>query len=272
MKFFLIIAAILIIIALLGWLGLQIKPRSFSPYPEKTPALKTIPLRAGLPPPVERFYKTVYGDEIPVIETTVIKGRAVIAPFGVKMPARFIFVHNAGRDYRHYIEATWFGIPLIKVNERYLDGKSLFELPVGVPIDNDPSTNQAANLAVWAEAAWFPSIWVTDPRVHWEAVDENTSLMYVPFEDHEENFVMRFNPETGLLDSMEAMRYRDSGPQAKKILWITRNVPGKKIEGTNLDAVGTATWLDQGKPWATFTLEEVNYNVDVSKYIRQKGP
>jgi hypothetical protein len=139
-------------------------------------------------------------------------------------------------------------------------------------IYDDPSTNQAANLAVWAEADWFPSIWVTDPRVRWEAVDENTALMYVPFEGKEESFVMRFNPETGLLDSMEAMRFRDSGAQAKKILWITRKVEGKKIEGTKLDAVGTATWLDQGIPWATFTLEEVKYNVDVSEYIRQKGP
>jgi hypothetical protein len=271
MKPLTIITAILVILILLSWLGLQIKPQPFSPYPEKTPALKTIPLPTGLPAPVERFYKTVYGDEIPVIKTVVIKGRAVIAPFGVKMPARFLFVHNAGRDYRHYIEATWFGIPLMKVNEGYLDRKSFFEAPMG-NIYDDSSTNQAANLAVWAEAAWFPSIWITDPRVRWEPLDENTALMYVPFEDTEENFVMRFNPETGLLDSMEAMRFRDSGPQAKKILWITRNVEGKKIEGTNLDAVGSATWLDQGKPWATFTLEEVNYNVDVSEYIRQKGP
>jgi hypothetical protein len=83
---------------------------------------------------------------------------------------------------------------------------------------------------------------------------------------------MRFNPETHLLDSMQAMRYRDSGPQAKKILWITQNVEGEKLEGSKLDAVGNATWMDQGKPWATFTLEEIHYNVDVSQYIRQKGP
>jgi hypothetical protein len=272
MKLLIILLSILTALSLIGWLGLQIKPRSFLPYPEKTPELKTIPLPAGLPAPVERFYKTVYGDEIPVIETAVIKGRAFISPFGVKLPARFIFVHNAGRDYRHYIEATWFGMPVMKVNEGYVDQKSFFEGPVGDPIANDASTNQAANLAVWAEAVWFPSIWITDPRVRWGPVDENTALLYVPFEDQEGNFVMRFNPETGLLDSMEAMRYRDSGPQAKKILWVTRNVPSKKIEGTQLDTVGTATWLDQGIPWATFTLEEVNYNVDVSKYIRQKGP
>ncbi|HUE97927.1 MAG TPA: DUF6544 family protein [Anaerolineales bacterium] len=272
MKTIIIIICIIAALSLLGWLGLQIKPKPFLAYPEKTPQLKTIPLPSGLPAPVERFYKTVYGDEIPVIETVVMKGRAVISPFGVKMPARFLFVHNAGRDYRHYFEATWFGMPLMKVNERYLDGKSLFKLPVGDPIDDDASTNQAANLAVWAEAAWFPSIWITDPRVRWEAVDENTALLYVPFEGMEENFVMRFNPETDLLDSMEAMRFRDSGTQAKKILWITRNLAGKKIEGSQLDASGSATWLDQGKPWAVFTLEEVNYNVDVSEYIRQRGP
>jgi hypothetical protein len=272
MKPILIIAAILLVIVLLGWLGLKIKPAPFSPHPEKAPQPKTIPLPAGLPAPVERFYKTAYGDEIPVIETAVIKGRAVIAPFGVKLPARFLFVHNVGKDYRHYFEATWFGLPIMKVNERFVDGKSLFEPPVGPTIIDDASTNQAANLAVWAEAAWFPSIWITDPRVRWEALDDNTALLFVPFEGKEENFVMRFNPETGLLDSMEAMRYRDPGPEAKKILWITRNVPSGKIEGTQLDSTGNATWLDQGIPWATFTLEEVDFNVDVSEYIRQKGP
>jgi len=271
MKLFLLIASILALVVFLGWVGLQIKPGPFSPYPQRQGEINTIPLPAGLPAPVERFYKTVYGEQIPVIESVVMKGHADIAPFGIRLPARFVFVHNAGRDYRHYIEATWFGISLMKVNEGYLDGKSFFEGPMGTIYD-DPSTNQAANLAVWAEAAWFPSLWITDPRVRWEPVDDDTALLFVPFEDKMENFVVRFNPETGLLDSMEAMRYRDAGPQAKKILWITRNVAGKKIEGTRLDAIGSATWIDQGKPWATFTLEELHYNVDVSEYIHQKGP
>jgi hypothetical protein len=271
MKIILIVACVLAVLFLIGWLGLQIKPAPFSPHSEEMPTLKTVPLPDGLPAPVERFYRTIYGEEIPVIETVVIKGRARISPFGVKLPARFIFVHNAGRDYRHYIEATWFGMPVMKVNEGYLDGKSFFKSPMGT-INDDASTNQAANLAIWAEASWFPSIWLTDERVRWEPVDDKTALLFVPFEDKEENFVMRFDPETGLLDSMEAMRYRDSGDQAKKILWITQNIPGQYIEGTRLSAVGSATWLDQGKPWAVFTLEEVKYNVDVSEYIRQRGP
>ncbi len=271
MKLFSIILAILIILILLGWLGLQFKPKSFAPYPEKTPTLKTIPLPGGLPAPVERFYRAVYGNEIPVIETVVLKGRTTMSPFGVKLPARFVFVHNAGKDYRHYIEATWFGLPFLKVNEGYLDSKSFFESPMGSYYD-DPNTNQGANLAIWAEAGWFPSIWITDPRAHWVPVDDTTALLYVPFENKEENFVVRFDPETGLTDTMEAMRFREAGAGKKKILWITTNEPGDYIPGTKLSAVGSATWLDQGKPWATFSVEDINYNVDVSKYIRQRGP
>ncbi len=158
----------------------------------------------------------------------------------------------------------------MKVNEGIVDGVSFFEAPVG-NIHDDPATNQAANLAVWAEAGWFPSIWLTDPRVRWEAVDDRTALLFVPFEDKMENFVARFNPDTGMIDNMEAMRYRDSGDQAKKILWITTTEQGPNIEGTNISSVGSATWLDQGKPWATFTLEEAHYNPDVSEYIHQKG-
>ena len=271
MKTTIIIVCIFAVLLFVGWLGLRIRPKSFSPYPERTPELRTIPLPDGLPAPVERFYKAAYGDKIPVIETVVIKGRAVISPFGVKLPARFLFVHNAGKDYRHYIEATWFGMPVMKVNESFIDGNSHFELPIG-SYDNDASITQGAVLGLWAEASWFPSIWITDKRVHWEPVDNKTALLYVPFGDREENFVVRFDPETGLIDTMEAMRFRDASPQARKILWITKNIKGRTVEGTNLSATGSATWLDQGKPWAIFTLEDVVYNVDVAEYINRQGP
>jgi hypothetical protein len=271
MKILYIILIILAGLIFIGWLGLQFKPAPFPVYEAQPPEFETFPLPEDLPAPVERFYRTVYGENIPVIKSAVFQGRATVRPFmNIPLPARFIFVHNAGKDYRHYIEATWFGIPIMKVNEGIVDGASFFEAPVG-NIHDDPATNQAANLAVWAEAGWFPSIWLTDTRVRWEAVDEKTALLFVPFEDKMENFVVRFNPETGMIDTMEAMRYRDSGDQAKKILWITSSDEGPSIEGTNISSVGSAMWLDQGKPWATFTLEESHYNPDVSEYIHQKG-
>ena len=111
MKVVYIILIVLAALILVGWLGLQIKPKAFVLPSLPTSSAKTIPLPSGLPAPVERYYRTVYGEQIPVIESAVFTGRAVIRPFGLWLPARFVFVHEAGKNYRHYIEATFFGIP-----------------------------------------------------------------------------------------------------------------------------------------------------------------
>ena len=93
---------LLAVLVAIGWLGLQVKPKSFPAYPEQTPALNTVALPADLPAPVARYYKTVIGDQIPVIESAVISGRGKLRVFGLRFPARFRFTHIAGQGYRHY--------------------------------------------------------------------------------------------------------------------------------------------------------------------------
>jgi hypothetical protein len=262
---FTILAAVVGLIAallLLGWLGLTVKPKPFSSFPEKGASLEsipTIPLPKELPAPVERFYRKVYGERVPVIHSAVMTGRAEMRPFGVTLPGRFRFTHDAGKGYRHYIEATWFGLPFMKVNERYLDGKSLFEFPTGT--QEGPKLSQAANLGMWAELLSTPSVLLTDSRVRWEAVDNNTALLVVPFEQAEEIFVVRFDPETDLVDFTEVMRYRDENSKTKS-LWITKVISPK---------VGSAMWYEDGKPWAVFTTEDIALNVNVSESIRSRG-
>lgn len=270
LKIILVILAVIVALLLLGWIGLQVQPRSFSAHPKTTVELPTVPLPAGLPAPVERFYRQIYGDRVPVIKSAVITGKVSLRPVGpVTFPGRFRIIHNAGQDYRHYIEATLFGFPVLKVNERYLGGQSLFEMPWGAS-GSDPKSNQGANLGLWAESAWLPSIFITDARVHWAPVDDTTALLTVPFEDTTETFVVRFDPASGLISYFESMRYH--GPESPaKTLWMNHAVAWKKINGYPVMQVGSAIWMDDGKPWAVFTVEDVAYNVDVSDYIRAKG-
>jgi hypothetical protein len=109
------------------------------------------------------------------------------------------FFYNR-QTWRKKIEAGIFGFPLFKVNERYMDGRSVFESPVG-NTDNDPKVNQGANLGLWAESVWLPSIFLTDERVRWEPVGDVTALLSVPFEEARERYVVRYDPESDLITS-----------------------------------------------------------------------
>jgi hypothetical protein len=264
-----ILITLMVLIAI-AWLGLKIKPKPFDPYPCQTTEPETMPWPDDLPPPVERFYRAIYGDRVPVIKSAVISGRAQLRVFGITFPGRFRFTHTAGQDYRHYIEATIFGLPIMKVNEYYLEGKSRLELPFGV-IENEPKVDRAANLGLWAESIWLPSIFITDPRVRWQPINEDTAFLQVPFGENRETFVARFDPQTGLLRFLEAMRYKDAADEAKT-LWINEARKWQNINGNTIAVVGAVTWFDEGTPWAVFTVEEVLYNADLSKYIRAAGP
>lgn len=260
-------------LALLGWAGLQVQPRPFPAYPRGAGASEDLPLPAGLPAPVDRFYRQTYGERLPRVTSAVITGRASLRfiPGGPAFPARFRFVHEAGRQYRHYIEVTWFGLPVLRVNEAYLEGVSRQEMPWPIPSSvGDPRGAQGANLGMWSETVWMPSVYLTDPRVRWTAVDEDTALLSVPFGEDRETYVVRFDPATGRPALFESMRYHGADSR-DKTLWINQNLSWADFGGVTLPREGAAIWLDQGRPWAVFTAEEVVYNVDVREYVRQRG-
>lgn len=253
-------------VLLLGWVGTRVEPAPFRAIPQAQPELQTVPLPDGLPAPVERFYRQLYGDRIPIIHSAVISGRARMRPVGpISLPARFRFTYAAGEGYRHYIEATFFGLPILRVDERYLDGVGRMELPFGV--FEGPKIDQGANLGLWGESLWFAASLLTDPRLRWQAVDSETALLYVPFEEREQTLLLRFDPKTGLLAVIEAMRYKAEESGAKT-LWIPQVLEWGTVNGNPTMTRTSITWFDEGTPWVTFQVEGVAVNVNGGEYLR----
>lgn len=276
MKVLLIVGLSLVTLILLLGLGLQVRPR---PFPATAAAsgpvgpVGTVALPDELPPPVSRFYRVVYGDAsetlLPPIASAVVSGRARMRIGPVTLPGRFRFSHEPGRAYRHEIEATWFGLRLLTVDERYVDGAARLQLPFGVT-EGEPKVDAAANLGLWAEAIWFPAAFVTDPRAAWQPVDEHTAVLSVPFGEARQRLVARFDPDTGLLRLMEAMRFKNADDPAPT-LWIAEVREWRSIGGRLLPGTTALTWFDEGSPWAVFDVDEVAYDVDVADALRGGG-
>jgi hypothetical protein len=250
------------------WIGVRVKLRPFPPYPEETPPLDTVPLPAGLPAPVARFFRVAIGDRVPLITSAVLTGRVPMRLAGITVNGRFRFTHRAGRDYRHYIEVGLFGHGILRVNERYVDGVARTELPFGT-VEDEPTLEQAANLGLWAESIWLPSILLTDPRVRWEPVGDTVARLIVPFEGGEDSFTVTFDPQSSVIASLEAMRHKNPG--GPKIRWIVEPRGWAKAHGMLLPVEGAVTWEDEGRPWAVFRIEDAAYNVDVDGYVRARG-
>jgi hypothetical protein len=251
------------------WLGLRIQPAPLQRFSHDLSGDDLlVPLPPGLPEPVERFYRTLYGAQVPAVDSAVITGRGTMRIKGVTLPARFRFSHVTGQSYRHYIENTFLGLPVLKINEWFTGGAGVMDLPFGR--FEGEKIDQGGNLALWAEGVFMPSIWITDTRVHWEPVDSTSARLVAPFGDDSETFTVIFDAASGLLQRMESMRFKSEDSEAKT-LWINEVVEWGRVDGHPVPVATTLTWQDEGSPWARLCTEEVVYNADLSEYVHESG-
>lgn len=246
----------------LGWLGLQIPPSIAAPVIGQAQTLEDVRIPANLPAPVLRYLHVALGDHARRIESAVFWGRAQ-ANFGVWMPMRFQLYHRVGYDFRREMQVTWFGFPVLKALDQYVNGQGMTGL-VG-KADTGARIDQGSNMILFAEGPLYPSIFVTDARIRWVAIDDTSAQLFFPFGDEEDSMTVYFDPQTDLITKMTALRY--FGANGEKEPWRVDFLSWQQVDGMTIPLRSSITWEKQGKPWSYWDFTGVAWNVDLSAVL-----
>jgi len=173
---------------------------------------------AGLPEPVQRFFKTVLKE-----------GQAIVAKVELSQKGQFnmnekldkwnkftatqlVITQQLGFDWDARIQMA----PMLNafVHDTYLLGAgnlhaSLLGLFTLANMHDAPELNQGELLRFFAEAAWYPTSLLPSQGVIWEAINENSALATLTDGETTASVVFQFNAE-GVIDTIRAEdRYRD---------------------------------------------------------------
>lgn len=246
----------------IGWAGLQVPPRNFPPPNGEPQERGAITIPSTLPAPVRRYFQVAFGDQVPRVDSLVAWGRAR-ANFGIWMPIRFLLYHRPGQAFKRDMEVTWFGLPVLKAIDQYSNGKGMTG-PLN-HLETGPKVDQGANLILWAEATFYPSLLITDPRLRWEAINETSARLIFPFNSEESDMIFYFDPQSGLVTRTWALRYQ--GGKGEKVPWYAEIKAWQTIDGKQLPRRVVVVWENEGTPWSDWTFEGVRWNVDVSPQL-----
>jgi hypothetical protein len=197
------------------------EPAASSPPPAPQP------FDPNLPAPVRRHFAEIFeGEQVLPVETAAVWGRGRANIGGVWMPLRFKSFYRVGREALRHYEISWYRQRLVTGRERYQQGQGSIEL--GGRAEVGVSGGQSLNLAMWAEAVWFPAALVSglgwqavsgppesDWREHlprWEAINEHSARLIIPLQMGEtfraDQLVANFDPLSGRMTHLAGRRAR----------------------------------------------------------------
>jgi hypothetical protein len=207
---------------------------------------------AGLPAPVQRYFKAVLRDGQKIITGasllhtgTFNMGQDVDAwkPF---TSAQKVVTRRPGFVWDGRIEMLP-GVP-VRVHDAYVAGIGILHPAVFGLIDltelrGTAEVAQGELMRFFAEAAWYPTALLPSQGVRWEAVDDRSAR--ATLQDGELVLTMTFSfDEAGLIESLRAeARARTVGKTVVMRPWEGRMSNYQLREGMRVPMTGEVAWL-----------------------------
>ena len=81
--------------------------------------------------------------------------------------------------------------------------------------------------------------------------------------------LFKFDPKTDLVSNVSARRYR--GQEEEKTPWRIELTEWKNFHSVKIPVRFAVTWEDEGSLWSYWTVEGVEYNVDIEDNLSVWG-
>ena len=132
-------------------------------------------------------------------------------------------------------------------------------IPV-VRAGNERGIDEASMTRFLAEMIWFPSA-IHESYISWESTGTHRARAVFTYGDQSVSGVFSFN-EMAEPVTFEAMRYMETGENAKLEKWVIKNLSFKTFNGIKIPDESEILWdLEEGRfHWLTLEISEIQYD------------
>jgi hypothetical protein len=207
---------------------------------------------AGLPPPVQRFFRAALKPGQPIVGALSLEQQG---SFNLSAEAekwkpftatQRVITRRPGFDWDARIEALP-GLP-VRVHDAYIGGQghlhaALFGLFTVARQRGDDAIALGELMRYLAEAAWYPTALLPSQNVRWASVDANSARATLDDGGLSVSLLFSFNAQ-GLIDTVRAeARGRTVGKQTLATPWQGRFWDYAERQGMQVPLHGEVAWL-----------------------------
>ncbi len=155
----------------------------------------------------------------------------------------------------------------VKARDKFINGRGEMHIKMNNLITlaraHGPKIDEASLQRYMGEIVWFPSAALSE-QIQWEAIDSTSARAIMQVNGIKVSGIFKFNPK-GDVVSFSTMRFKDSGPEAERRMWINTVEKTGVMNGVKVPIKTSTTWkLDDGY-WTWLKLEITNINLNPSK-------
>lgn len=249
-----------------GAAGLGVPASAPSPSPATGERIDDAP-DDGWPDLLLRWLETAHEGRVPRARTAEFVGSGRIrlgrSPW---LPVTYRTSHLLGHEFCAEVAATWFGRPVVRGMDAYVDGRGVQRardtITTGPGLDSDGVS------FLWSEAVLFPATWRM-PGVTWQQSDPATLTLDVSGDDVAAPMTATItcDPQTGLPEQFH-IPWRSRNPEGTHgAPWTVRYDEWRALDAGWAPALVAAQWGDEDRPWLRVRLDPPVLDPDVSRAL-----